>query len=773
MNILLGYIAIVQIVTVIFFKEFNFFFLFVLLILLIYLVFKKKWIHLITCLIMIFMMASLCFYQNKVLKTPKEKPSYNLRGEILTSPIIDGNKISFSIKHQKQKILLNSFANSKNQLQIFQNRQIGDICEMKGEISKPKPNSNPYLFNYRNYMLNQGIQWIFTSEPNSLMNCNKGKRTIFQSLMYSRQALTKYVESNFNAKTQGYINALLFGERSKMDAKTESQYQIVGIVHLLAISGSHISILSLIIYYLLIRGGVTKETSLLITIICIVCYGIIAGASASVVRAVIIGVLVCLFKLAKKKVDITSLLFLSSIIMLLAKPSYIEDIGFQFSFLTSFVLVLTSTRILQYQSWYAKATFSSSITQLVSIPILLFNFHELSPYSIVLNLLFIPFISFVIMPLCMICFSLSFILPSISDFFTRLLTLLISLSDEILNRCMHLPFIKIIFMHTSREILFLYVVNIFLILYFMESEKEKKYLVMSLIGFFILSTGHILYPSINPVGKVMFIDVGQGDCILIKLPFNKGNYVIDTGGKVSRGEEKWMKRKKPFSTGNDILLPILKGEGIRKIDKLIFTHGDFDHIGGGKEVLESFKVKELLIGNKKAYSRTEQERINIALNKKIKIKKINEGISWKVGKSSFEVISPIKGYIGEENHGSIVLRAKIGGKKWLFTGDLDESGELQLISKYQNLKADILKIGHHGSDTSTSEKFIQSVSPVIGIISVGEDNRYGHPKQEVLNRLEKYNVNSLRTDQYGAITYEFKGRQGTFYSFRAYRKSKD
>ncbi|PGS48979.1 DNA internalization-related competence protein ComEC/Rec2 [Bacillus sp. AFS041924] len=773
MSIYLAYIVLVQIITIVFFNRYNLLFLLILLILLIFLIMKKKWPLIFICIITIFITSSICIFQNNKKNSPKPKPSQTVRGAIITNPIIDGNKVSFIIKLHNQKILLNSFANSKEQLKIFQKRKIGEVCEVNGEVTLPLANSNPYLFNYKKYLLNQDIHWVITANQHSLMNCNNGSRSILESIIYSRHALTKYVEDNFNSNTEGYINALLFGDRLKMDANVESQYQVVGIVHLLAISGSHISLLSLGVYFLLIRIGVTKETSLLITIICIITYGFLAGASASVVRAVIIGVLVGLFKLAKKKVDIASLLFISCIIMLLLKPNYIDDIGFQFSFVTTFVLVLCSDQILYYSSWYAKGLFTSSITQLVSIPILLFNFHELSPYSILINLLFIPFISFIIMPLCIICFSLSFINLEISEYLALVLMFFINISDQLLSICMQLPFIKLIFIHPSGGILSLYVVLIFFILYFMENKKEKKLTIYCFIGFFILMTGHLFYPFINPVGKIMFIDVGQGDCILIKLPFNRGNYVIDTGGKLSGNEESWMKRKNQFSTGEDILIPILKGEGISEVDKLIFTHGDIDHIGGGKEVLQSFPVKQLIVGDKVEFTPAEAERISIAVKKGVEIKKMSEGMSWNIGRNHFQFISPIKDYKGEENHGSIVLWSKIGGKNWIFSGDLDESGETRLINKYHNLKADILKIGHHGSNTSTSENFIKAVSPKIGIISVGAKNTYGHPKLEVLNRLKKYKVKILRTDQHGAIIYEYKGGQGTIYTFKAYRKTKE
>lgn len=618
----------------------------------------------------------------------------------------------------------------------------------------------------------QNIQWIQTIEPKSLNDCVKREKTVIHILKNGRQFLTRYVENEFNENIEGYINALLFGDRTKISAETESQYQIVGIVHLLAISGSHISLLCLVIYFILIRIGVTKESSLYITIFMIISYGFLAGASASVVRAVLIGTLVCIMKLLKIKLNIMAILLLSCILMLIINPNYLYDVGFQFSFISSFTLLLTARRILQYKTWYSKALFTSSTTQLASLPILLVNFHKFSPYSILLNLIYIPFITFMIMPLCILCFFMSLMLPSIKGLLEIILTFLIKCSNQFLDLCMHLPYVKLTFIHPSVEILFVYFILIFSIFYFMEDVKEKNKFNITLFGFFLLLCCHYFYPNINPIGKIVFIDVGQGDCTFIKLPFNKGNYIIDTGGIVSFNQEKWMERKNKFSTGTDILIPILKGEGVSKIDKLIFTHGDYDHIGGGKEVLQLFPVEKLYIGDKLKFGNVEQVRINLANRNGTKIQKVSEGYSWTVGDHTFEVLSPIKGYIGEENQGSIVIKAKIGGKVWLFTGDLDGSGEMRLVSKYPNLQADVLKVGHHGSDTSTSEAFIKAVVPKFAIISVGVTNRYGHPKKEVIDRLQKDKIMILRTDQFGAITYEFKSGQGTFYSFKAYRKQK-
>ncbi|MGV3464012.1 MAG: ComEC/Rec2 family competence protein, partial [Heyndrickxia sp.] len=248
--------------------------------------------------------------------------------------------------------------------------------------------------------------------------------------------------------------------------------------------------------------------------------------------------------------------------------------------------------------------------------------------------------------------------------------------------------------------------------------------------------------------------------ILIRLPYNRGTYLIDTGGSVVFDVPEWSKRKHPFSVGKDILVPYLKGKGISKIDKLILTHSDSDHIGAAKELVETIKIREVYISPNSWKKPLMYETLLHFQKEKISIMEVKDGFGWKTKDSSFQVVYPFEQHY-EGNNDSLVLFAKFGGKRWLFTGDLEQEGEAELIHSHR-FQADVLKVGHHGSKTSTSLLFLESVQPKIAIISVGKDNRYGHPNQEVLDRLKQEEVKVFRTDMEGEVIYKFTGNNGTF-----------
>ena len=267
-------------------------------------------------------------------------------------------------------------------------------------------------------------------------------------------------------------------------------------------------------------------------------------------------------------------------------------------------------------------------------------------------------------------------------------------------------------------------------------------------------------------GEVTFLDVGQGDSIFIKLPYGKGTYLIDTGGNQIFGKEQWQKKQRPYEVGRDRVVPFLKSKGISTLDKLIITHGDLDHAGGAMAIMNELNVKELVLPDTVKKSELETKLLQQASVKGINVRFVRKGDQWKSGEHTFKILSPIQDSLENGNNGSIVLYSEIGGLRWLFTGDLEEDGEKKMLKESGHFTIDVLKVGHHGSKTSTTDLFLEGLSPKIAIISVGENNRFKHPNQEVLERLEKRQIKILRTDRSGAISYMFENKTGTFWVYR-------
>ena len=495
-------------------------------------------------------------------------------------------------------------------------------------------------------------------------------------------------------------------------------------------------------------------------------YAVLTGASPSVIRAVLMIFLVLLIVKLKKQIKMVPIdaISLTLMIYVFFTPLIILDAGFQLSFSVSYAIILSSSTLLpRYQQMISSMIVISVIAQIAALPILLYHFFEISFISILANLLYIPLFSFVFMPGLYILFFIQLAFGDTPSIFINVFMKIISLANSLIAELAELSFVQLV---TGRPNLFNLVIYITIILFIfllweagLRQKRKQKVVLLA----FVLFTFQNVWNWVYPFGEVTMIDIGQGDSILIHSPFGDGTYLIDTGGTIKFEEEEWKKPAKPFEVGRDVLVPFLKGKGITNIDKLILTHGDADHTGGALAVLKEMKVKEIIMPQGADPSTLDVQIILEAYKRGIPVIKVAEGSQWKNKHSFFYILSPEKNYQGERNAGSIALLANIGGLNWYFGGDLDQAGEERIIKDYPNLKIDVLKAGHHGSKTSSSEIFINTTKPAISWISVGERNRYGHPHQEVLERLSETTV--YRTDHHGAITYRFYQESGTFSTF--------
>ncbi len=691
--------------------------------------------------------------------TGKEK---SVQITFIEQPIVDGNLLKAEVRtEQKEKLQLQykiSTEEEKNNLE--KNLPIGLTCLANGSLNEPESSRNENSFNYQQYLKQQNIHWILKAENIKWSHCMTTNSSVVTKLKNFRQQGIAYINENFPPTSSGFVTALLLGDQTYIDEVVLTNYQRLGIVHLLAISGLHVSFLTGMLFFVGIRLGVTRERMMVILLIFLPVYAILSGAAPSVLRACCMAMLFITLLLWKKRMSAIMTIGIVYLVFLFIQPNMLSNIGFQLSFAVTFAIMMSLLIFQKYTQKTLQLLIISVVCQLAALPILLYHFYEVSVLGILLNVLYVPLYSSVLLPFSILALLTHLVLPPIGNILIIGLDKTFQLCNGLATIFSSLPLASISFGKPMDIILFILIVVIIGLMIKWESTtlRESKMWLYTLL-FTLLFQYHI--QKFNPYGEIIFIDVGQGDAILIKLPLNQGNYLIDTGGNVIFPTEEWKKRRKVFNTGEDVIIPLLKSKGIHHIDKLIFTHADADHTGSAAEIIQNFKVKEVVIGKESEEFYREKESIQSALSKKIPISKVTKGNRWNVGDAAFYILHPYQ-KSEDANESSIIIFAEIGGLTWLFTGDANESVEREVIKSFPKLRVDILKAGHHGSKTSTSQFFLEQIQPKIAVISVGKDNRYGHPHQQVLEAMEKYGTSVLRTDLKGAVSYKYRKKSGTF-----------
>ena len=600
--------------------------------------------------------------------------------------------------------------------------KLGNKIKVTGELSRPSKNTVFHLFNYRNYLKSANIYWQMTAEDLTLISKDEG-------LYFIKNCLLDYI-SDF--ESYKYLKAFILGIDDDISDEVYESYQINGISHLLAISGSQITILSIIFLFILNLFFKNKKFNYLIVIMFLLFYMFLTGFLPPIIRATWLFILLTIKKIINLKIKTIYLLLLISSFYLFYNPFIIMNIGFLFSFIICFYLILFSDYIRKVKGYFTKTFIISLIAFFGSLPILIYNFHYLNFLSPFINLIFVPLVSFIVYPFSLIVL----LVPSLDHFLFTICTFMENISLYFNN------FDQFIFTfkHINIYIIILYYAFISLVIYKMSKRKYSCLLVFMLILIF-----HTNINYLNNKGYLTMIDVGQGDCFLLALPHNKGNILIDTGGEISFTKE-------PYDLSGNVIIPYLRSEGIDKIDYLIITHGDFDHAGMASNIIDDFPVSNIFL-NSGANNDLEQEIINKANEKNIKIKNIHN-YTLKIAEYKFDIMS--LNDQDDENDDSLVIYTNIDGYKLLFMGDATNITEDYILNNYNINDIDLLKVGHHGSNTSSSKKFIKQTNPMYSIISVGANNMYGHPNKEVLKNLSNSAI--YRSDIDGSVQFKFKNQ---------------
>ncbi|WP_137788825.1 DNA internalization-related competence protein ComEC/Rec2 [Bacillus sp. E(2018)] len=683
---------------------------------------------------------------NSLSKLPQEQMIFS--GKIRSIPKIDGNLLSFELVTNDEPVVVNHKIKSAVEQKQLKKLSVNQSCVIKGKLKEPRKRSGFYGMNYREYLKNKNIFWILKTTQFDVENCVKTKDlSVHEHLKSWRSKNIKELESHFSKNTAGLMNALLFGYRDGIEAETLHYYQGLGLTHLLAVSGFNVGIVIYFLYLFLVRLGVVKEIAYGLIILFLPAYIVLTGAESSIIRAGMMGIIVILVMMLRRKVQPVTLLSVVCIGMLSFKPSFAFDLGFQLSFLMTFVLI-TSINILKNASSLGLLIITSFICSIFSFPIILYHFFEFSLLSIPFNVLYIPFVSILLFPISFVSLLLSIFAPKVILIVKESIEFLFNLSVVFMEKAQFFK-MAVVFGRPPEWIFALYFVGILFFLH--RWEVTKRIHIVMVVPFLLVCFIHWGLPYVNPKATVSFINVGQGDSILVELPYRKGVYMIDTGGSVSFDREDWEKREEEYDVTKEVVYPFLKAKGIRHLDGLIITHGDLDHAGGGEFLIESIKVSHVYLPYKQKGNDLETRIEATAAKNNINVVKLGKGMQWKSTQSLFYVLHP-GSKESTSNNNSIVLWLKIYDHTFLFTGDIEVEAETEITKRFSKIKTDVLKVGHHGSATSTTASFLDSFSPRYGIISAGENNLYGHPALEVLKRLRDRGIVIYRTDEDGDIS---------------------
>ena len=600
---------------------------------------------------------------------------------------------------------------------------------LKGEInlSQATAQRNFQGFNYQSYLASQGIYRIAQIERLDQVVPQKSLSPLAFFHQLRRRALV-HIQMHFPSPMRHYMTGLLFGYLDKEFDEQSQLYTSLGIIHLFALSGMQVGFFLGWFRYGLLRLGLPKDYLFIVLLPFSLCYGLMTGWTASVLRSLVQSLLA---EFGIKKLDNMGITLL---LLFLLLPHFLLTVGGVLSCSYALLLCLFDFEDL---SSLKKSIYTSLVLSLGILPFLTYYYGTFQPVSLILTAIFsIVFDSF-LLPVLTVFFALSglVIFSQINPLFEWMESFLTWIQSWIGQ-----PLIL------GKPSLFQFGLMIAVLILLFDFWKKPQFRICLLMIFGLLMVW-VKHPLTN---EVTVVDVGQGDSIFLRSM--KGDTIlIDVGGKVTFGtKEKWQESSQT-SNAEKTLIPYLQARGVSQIDYLVLTHTDTDHIGDLEEVAKCFKIKEICVSQGALTKSSFVKRLRTI---KCPVHTLKAGDKLPMMGSNLQVLYPNK--IGDGgNNDSIVLYGKLLGSSFLFTGDLEKEGEEELMASYPTLRASVLKAGHHGSKGSSSEAFLDQLHPSLALVSAGENNRYKHPNDETIERFKQRHIKILRTDKDGAI--RFKG----------------
>jgi competence protein ComEC len=640
--------------------------------------------------------------------------------------------------------------------------QIGNHITAKGSLQKFKKASNPGQFNEELYYKIENIDFKLMADRILIID---SKSSVYHTCLdYMKNRLISVYQDILGDREAGTMIAMLLGEKNMLEDDVKRLYQENGITHILAISGLHISLIGMSIFWLLRKCKLTIITATVITIFFIYSYGELTNFSVSTNRAVVMMVILLCAVIFGKTYDMLSAAALSAMIILIQNPLQLMSAGFLLSFLAVIgiaVLLPALKQLFPGKNAIKDSFFISVSAMIATTPIVLYFFYQFPLYGIITNLIILPFITILTLSSLMAGI-LGMLSVRLGIFAIGGANYILKLYDLVCEGIRHLPY-HMINIGKPKIIFILLSYSLVLVFVFISRKYPKKSLILVLI----LSQIILFLPSSDRDLRITLLDVGQGDAIFMES--GEGTSFLIDGGSADEGK-----------VGTYRIAPFLKSQGIHKLDYVIITHSDQDHINGLTELIseELFPIRCLVMPE---LSHKDEAYLNLealAIEKRIPVQYIKAGDYIKEGQLEIFCLNPASDDINiTSNAGSTVLSVSYGDFDMLLTGDLEAEGERLLLQRLKDktysrewgihpvTDYDVLKVAHHGSKFSTSEELLNLIRPEYALISCGENNWYGHPHPELLERLTDSGCKTWITYDTGAMTIRTDGKKLTLSSY--------
>lgn len=676
-------------------------------------------------------------FENKM-----DRQEIQINAKVISNGNVKKYKKVYLVKYQNKKFYIN--VSKKTCLNY------GNIIKLKGTYIKPNTRTNYKGFDYKEYLKTKGIYGTINCKEIVVVNKNK---SLFNQIFLR---IKNTIQNNFDKETSNVILGMVLGYTDEIDENIKENFNKSNISHILAVSGMHIGYIVLFCS-ILFDKFIGKKNSKFISILILILYIFIIGFSPSAVRATIMAILILFAKFLYRKSDVWTNLGLSLLCILIYNPFLIKNVGLLLSFIATAGIMIYSKNLKFKNKIYNAIGIIFSASIFIS-PILAIYFNKIPILSLIVSLVVSvlagPIIILGIIYIWLSCIFKFNILKSILNVLVKLLIFLTNIGSKI-------PLNQIYIVTPSVFEIFAYYFCTFIILFLISIYKPKrkqnkvfnkriknlislakyefrknKNKVISIFLIFAICITMIYFIPKNL--KIFFIDVGQGDSCLIVTPNNK-KILIDGGGSEN------------YDVGRNVLVPYLLARKIKSIDYAIISHFDTDHIGGILTVMQELKVENVVISKQAEISENYKKFIKIVNEKHIKVIVVGKRDRLYIEKNLyFDVLWPNPSKLIQENalnNNSIICKLYYKNFSMLFTGDIEEIAEKQILQEYKDnlqlLSSTILKVAHHGSKSSSTQEFLENVKPKYVLIGVGANNNFGHPNDGVIERLKSLRCQNI------------------------------